>query len=70
MLLLTSESSLRAAAEAHRRVLFKGKKGYLNPFPAGLQILLESMLKIDPESRHAPKVLIQNPWFDDLHGET
>jgi hypothetical protein len=72
MLLLTRESSLRAAAEAYRRVRFKGEKGYLKPFhaEAGLHILLESMLKMDPDSRHAPKVLIQNTWFDDLHSET
>ena len=28
------------------------------------------MLKVDPCSRHAPEVLIQSPWFDDLRDET
>ena len=67
----TSESSLRAAAEAYRRELFKGE-GHIVRFnaEAGFHILLESMLQVDPDSRLAPEVLIQNPLFDDLRGET
>ena len=63
---LTSESSLRTPAEAYRRVLFKGE-GHdvvLSYVEADFHILLE--LKIDPDSRHALEVLIQNPWFDDF----
>lgn len=65
---LTSESSLRTAAEAYRRVLFKGEGHDIIPsyVEAGFHILLELMLKIDSDSRHALEVLIQNPWFDDF----
>lgn len=60
------------ATEVYRQVLFNGEAGYASPLQAeaGFHILLESMLKVDPDSRHAPKVLIQSPWFDDLRGKT
>ena len=68
---LTSESSLRAAAEVHRRVLFNGEAGFVSPLQAeaGFHTLLGSILKVDPCSRHAPEGLIQSPWFDDLRGD-
>ena len=68
---LTSESSLQAAAEVYRQKKFNGDSIFASPLrvEAGFHSLLGSMLKIDPCSRPAPEVLIQNPWFDDLRGE-
>ena len=67
-----TESSLRAAAEVYRRERLNGEEGSASPLQAeaGFHTLLGSMLKVDPDSRHAPEALIQNPWFDDLHGVT
>ena len=35
----------------------------------GFHTLLGSMLKIDPDSRHPPELLLQSTWFDGLRGQ-
>lgn len=35
----------------------------------GFHTLLGSMLRIDPDSRPSPELLLQSAWFDSLRGQ-
>jgi len=65
------EASLRTAAEVHQRKIFNGEKDDATPLRAeeGFHTLLGSMLKIDPESRPPPELLLQSAWFDGLRDQ-
>ena len=65
------DASLRIAAEVYQRKILSGEKDDASPLRAeeGFHTLLGSMLKIDPDSRHPPELLLQSAWFDGLRGK-
>jgi hypothetical protein len=62
------EASLRTAAEVYQRKVFSGEMDDATPLRAeeGFHTLLGSMLRIDPDSRPPPELLLQSTWFDGL----